>query len=403
MTQSISFIHAADLHLDSPFKGISSIPDSLFQTVRESTFQAFNRLIHYAIEKEVDFVLLVGDLFDEDNQSLKAQLHIRDQFKKLQSHGIDVFLSYGNHDYIKGNKYPITYPENVHIFPDEEVTYFPYKRNGEIISHIYGFSYVERQVKENKAKQFKISDRTVPFHIATLHGTLHGSQGHDPYAPFQLEDLLKESFDYWALGHIHKRQEISTTPPIIYPGNIQGRHRKETGDKGCYYVTISPAQTTYQFLPLQEVMFIELKIDLRNCESITDIETVIDEKVSELKGTKQLLFIEFECTQKQYESLDLTKRLGQLIEVLNTRFIAEAPWQYIYRYHCTIEAEEQFQVDSLLLKELKHVSTALSVEEVLKDLYTHPLAKSLNKNVSKTKLITEALNLIQKELYDEKR
>src|SRR5690625_1460030 len=115
MTQSISFIHAADLHLDSPFKGISSIPDSLFQTVRESTFQAFNRLIHYAIEKEVDFVLLVGDLFDEDNQSLKAQLHIRDQFKKLQSHGIDVFLSYGNHDYIKGKDRKSTRLNSSHV------------------------------------------------------------------------------------------------------------------------------------------------------------------------------------------------------------------------------------------------------------------------------------------------
>src|SRR5699024_8631256 len=141
----------------------------------------------------------------------------RDGFLRLQKNNIDVFLSYGNHDYIEGNTYPITYPTNVHIFSNEEVTAIPFVKNGEPLANIYGFSYVKRDVRENKAEQFTIKNETIPFHIGMLHGTLHGNQEHDPYAPFTLEDLQGESFDYWALGHIHKSEIIQENPPAVYP------------------------------------------------------------------------------------------------------------------------------------------------------------------------------------------
>src|SRR5699024_8283616 len=126
-----------------------------------------------------------------------------------------------------------------YIFPDEQVTSFPYIKNDQTIANIYGFSYVKRDVKENKAKQFTIKHNEAIYHIAMLHGSLHGDQDHDPYAPFRLEDLQREPFDYWALGHIHKRAIIQEKPPIVYPGNIQGRHRKESGAKGCYYIEMN--------------------------------------------------------------------------------------------------------------------------------------------------------------------
>src|SRR5690625_6351761 len=121
LNNTISFIHAADLHLDSPFQGLTFLPESLFEKVRQSTFNAFNRLIQTAINKKVDFILLVGDLFDNEKQSLKAQVYLRKAFEKLDQHGIDVYLSYGNHDYMNGNKHRITYPKNVHIFPNDTV------------------------------------------------------------------------------------------------------------------------------------------------------------------------------------------------------------------------------------------------------------------------------------------
>src|SRR5699024_10608863 len=124
------------------------------------------------------------------------------------------------------------------------------------LAHIHGFSYVTRDVRGNKAQHYTIKDDTVPFNIAMLHGTLHGNHEHDPYAPFRLEDLQREPFDYWALGHIHKRSVVQKKPPIVYPGNIQGRHRKERGRKGCYYVDMNQFETTLEFIPLQQVKIV---------------------------------------------------------------------------------------------------------------------------------------------------
>src|SRR5690625_446737 len=130
LKDKISFIHAADLHLDSPFKGLTRLPDVVFETIRQSTFHAFDRLIQTAINKNVDFVLLVGDLFDNERQGSKAQVHLRKSFERLEQYGINVYLSYGNHDYVNGNKHRISYPKNVHIFPNEMVSSFIYKKNG---------------------------------------------------------------------------------------------------------------------------------------------------------------------------------------------------------------------------------------------------------------------------------
>src|SRR5690625_3545256 len=250
MSKEISFIHAADLHLDSPFKGLAHMPASIFEQVRESTFAALDRLINMAIETQVDFLLIVGDLFDNEKQSLKAQIRLRRAFEELKRHHINVYLSYGNHDYTNGNSHPVTYPDNVFIFQNEQVNYFTYKKNEQALANIYGFSYENRAVNENKAPSYRILDNQIPYHIATLHGSLHSNTDHDVYAPFYISDLAEKDFDYWALGHIHQREILKEDPYIVYPGNIQGRNRKEQGEKGCYHVSLSSTGTMASFIPL---------------------------------------------------------------------------------------------------------------------------------------------------------
>src|SRR5690625_1617152 len=207
MVNRISFIHAADLHLDSPFKGLTNLPDTILSQVRESTFLAFDNLVTTAINKQVDFVILVGDLFDNEVQSLKAQVYLKKAFEKLQFHGINVYLSYGNHDFINGNIHPMKYPENVFIFPNKQVTSFTFEKNNQKLASIYGFSYETRSVTTNKTSEYMISDESIPFHIAMLHGSVYGNKEHYPYAPFQLTDLMDKPFNYWALGHIHKQAQ----------------------------------------------------------------------------------------------------------------------------------------------------------------------------------------------------
>src|SRR5690625_3669424 len=144
MQGKLTFIHAADLHLDSPFQGLAKSPEQVFKDVQESTFQALEKLTNIAIEKNVDFVLLVGDIFDENIKSLKAPMKLRQAFERLKSHNINVYMSYGNHDYIQGHVHQVNYPDNVFVFPDEQVRAFHYPNDSEPLAAIYGFSYEQR-------------------------------------------------------------------------------------------------------------------------------------------------------------------------------------------------------------------------------------------------------------------
>lgn len=399
MAEKLTFLHAADLHLDSPFKGLKHVPEQIFSEIRESTFVAFERLITTAIHKEVDFVLLVGDLFDYKVQSLKAQMHLRKGFERLKAADIPVFLSFGNHDFIQGNKHPIEYPDNVHIFPNETVSTHTFYKNDAPLANIYGFSYEQQAVYENKALEFKIRDRAIPYHIAMLHGTLHGETGHNPYASFRLQDLLHEPFDYWALGHIHKRSIVQASPPVVYPGNIQGRHRNEQGEKGCYYVTLTGHQATLRFIPLQHIVFTERMIDLSQYPSIVAMEKALVEELTSENNTRRLIALHLETTEEQWETLGLNERLPELIELMNETLVSHEPWQYIYTYKTEIKVAKVNEAPPIFLEEIDMVFNEIDIHEALKPLYQHPLAKRHLEQLDEQEVIAAAKKLLKQELH----
>lgn len=385
----LSFIHAADLHLDSPFKGLSDLPDEIFSAVKESTFVAFEKLIEEAIQRKVDFILLVGDLFDHERQSLKAQVHLRDGFEKLKEHGIYVYLSYGNHDFLRGNIYPITYPDNVFIFKEENVTSFTYEKDEKKLAKIYGFSYENRAVYENKAAQFELNDETIPFHIASLHGTLHGNKTHDPYAPFQLSDLQSEMFDYWALGHIHERAELSKSPPIIYPGNIQGRHRNETGEKGCYFIELSKHHTNTTFIPLQAIQFESVTVDISPCENMDQLESTLKNALPKTNGP-MLVDVTFMTNNRQIHALEADGLLEELIEILNDKSSQRKDWLYIYRYRINVQLVQEEAYNHPFILEMNESFHHLSLRDTLADLYRHPIGRKFVEDVEDEAIITAA-------------
>lgn len=331
MTKPISFIHAADLHLDSPFKGMANLPEHIFRDILSSTFIALNRLVDAAITKKVDFVLIVGDLFDNEKQSLKAQVRLRRAFEELKRHDINVYLSYGNHDFINGNSHPVTYPDNVFIFGDENVSQFTYKKEGRELAAIYGFSYKNRAVITNKALEYTIANPHIPFHIATLHGSIKSNTEHDAYAPFQIGDLIRHNFHYWALGHIHQREILKEDPPVVYPGNIQGRNRKEVGEKGCYHVFLSETGTELSFIPLQEIQFQKKTIDVSDCDEIHQLETRIQAEINnrQFQG-RQLIQLVLFSDQLKLKRWEQDKDLEEIIELVNESFIHSENWCCIY-------------------------------------------------------------------------
>lgn len=398
MDEKITFLHAADLHLDSPFKGMQNVPEQIFSEIRESTFHAFERLISTAIQKNVDFVLLVGDLFDYKRQSLKAQMHLRKGFEKLERENIAVYLSFGNHDHMNGNVHPIDYPNNVHIFPNEVVTAKAFVKEGRQLANIYGFSYENQAVYENKAKQYKIDQYDVPFHIAMLHGTLNGNKAHNPYATFRLSDLLDEPFDYWALGHIHKREVLHEFPPIVYSGNIQGRHRNELGEKGCYYVELTKSDATLQFIPLQSIIFSEVTLDLRTYESITEIEEALCNLLVKEHGERRLLSVIFTTNKEQLNSLDLSERLPELIELINDSLILKEPWQFIYSHKLEIARVDERRA-AFFLDEIDRALEQIDIKQVVKALYEHREAKLHLERLNEEEMIEEVRKLLEQALF----
>lgn len=240
----MKFIHAADLHLDSPFLGLQHLPNALLAQVRASTFTAATKVFDKAIAEHVDFVLLAGDLFDRAEQSVAAQAYLFEQFDRLNDAGIPALISFGNHDYLADQHQTVAYPANVAVFGPEVGTQMLTLASGETVA-ISGFSYPQRWVPEDQVIQFPTHAAT-DWHIGMLHGAVSTGSG-DHYAPFTVAELLAKHYDYWALGHIHHRQVLNDQPPILYAGNTQGRAITETGTKGAYLVTSRTGQLVPEF------------------------------------------------------------------------------------------------------------------------------------------------------------
>ncbi|MCP3026763.1 DNA repair exonuclease [Halobacillus sp. A5] len=326
---SLKFIHSADLHLDSPFKGKNNFPEALKEQLRASTFEAYDRLIQKAILHHVDFVLLVGDLFNEEVRSLKAQVKLREGFERLKQHGIHVYVSYGNHDYMAGTHYPISYPENVHIFNEETVRSLPFQRENNVIAQIYGFSYEQRAVTNKMVQQFVKSEKA-PFHIAMLHGSLETQTEHDVYAPFSMSELYKAQMDYWALGHIHKRQELSVHPPVIYPGNIQGRSHKEYGEKGCYLVEWKDERFHCKFLPLHSFTYERLEVDCNHVGHPQELELVFEEAKRSIASTSPMLLrLTLTSSEGKLSKWESEGLIEDWMELVNERETLEEAWVWI--------------------------------------------------------------------------
>lgn len=241
---SFRFVHAADLHLDSPFKGFEQDLERLengaeiLRRLRESTFCAFNRIIDLCLAEKADFLLLAGDVFDEADRSLRAQLRLHAGLARLSEAGIPAFLVYGNHDHAGGWRAGLAPPAGVHVFGTEKVESCPVVRDGKEIARVYGISYPNRSVTENLARLF-VREADAPFTVALLHANVDSTGGHEDYAPCRLAELTASGFDYWALGHVHEPRVLhSGAPCVVYAGNPQGRDVRETGERGCYLVNV---------------------------------------------------------------------------------------------------------------------------------------------------------------------
>ncbi|MCS0789604.1 DNA repair exonuclease [Cytobacillus pseudoceanisediminis] len=374
----VTFIHAADLHLDSPMSGLKHLPPSIFKKLQESTFEAFTKIVDSAIFHNVDFIILAGDLFDGEDRSIRAQTRFRKEMERLAECGIAVYAVHGNHDHMDGRWAHLPLPENVHIFSHEVEVAKHIAENGTSV-HLYGFSYPKRHVAERMIDQYS-RENGADLHIGILHGSFEGSSDHAQYAPFRINDLLEKDFDYWALGHIHKREILITQPPVIYPGNIQGRNRKETGPKGCYLVELDSSGSKTEFLEAAPVIWENAEIDASKSESYQEIYelclSLIEEKRQNRKGTIINLTLN-EVGLSDHELRSITN--GELLESLQEEEAEEESFVWISGLAVNEKRmwnKEKLAHESDFFSELfKTAGHFAEGSESALILYAHPLAR----------------------------
>jgi DNA repair exonuclease SbcCD nuclease subunit len=282
---SFKFIHCSDLHIDSPFKGVSNVNPDLADRLRESTLKSFHNIVDLAIQEKVDALIIAGDVFDGADKSLKAQFKFCSELSRLSEKEIPAFIAHGNHDSFDTWVTSLKWPKNVTVFSGEEVESFGVEKNGKEIARIYGISFPHRDVFENLALKFPNNDLD-SFSIAVLHANVGGNKDHGKYAPCSVEDLNLQGMDYWALGHVHTRQILQqSNPTIIYPGNSQARNINETGAKGCCLITLHPTSPpTIKFIATDVIRYFTEKLDLSNCSTLNEAVKLISSFCEDLSG-----------------------------------------------------------------------------------------------------------------------
>ncbi len=274
---AFTFIHAADLHIDSPLAGLGVKDPAVAALFARAGRRAVEALVDETIAAKAAFLLICGDIFDGDWKDATTGLFFIRQLGRLQREGVFTFIVNGNHDAANLMSRNLPYPENVKIFSARAAQSHHIE---ELRVSLHGRSFPDRLVGDDFLPSYP-TRREDYFNIGLLHTALDGTRGHQSYAPCSVEDLKRFGYDYWALGHVHTAEEISRDPWIVYPGNIQGRSVRETGPKGAMRVSVADGRVAdVQRLTLDAARWVNASVDVAGCHSDNDLWARIEARLS---------------------------------------------------------------------------------------------------------------------------
>ena len=291
----LKFVHAADLHLDSPFRGIGSeAPGYVADALRRATFDAYDNIISLCVGERVDALLVAGDIYDGADRSLRAQLKFVDGLNRLDAAGIRSFVCHGNHDPLDGWEARLALPPGCVRF-GPEVTGEPVFPGEPERAAVYGVSYPRREVRDNLSPLFAEAAVASRFSVGLLHANVGGNPDHDSYAPCSVADLSDAGLDYWALGHVHSRQVLrQDRPTVVYPGNSQGRHPGESGPRGVYLVEVDDyGAVSLDFRPVDLVRWETLPVSIAGLDTEQKLLDAMDyaaDACAEAAGGRAVVF-----------------------------------------------------------------------------------------------------------------
>lgn len=298
------FLHTADIHLDSPLRGLELPEDPPHEQIRVATRLALDNMVDLAIREKVSFVLIAGDVYDGDWRDFNTGLFFNQRMAQLRDANIRVYIVSGNHDAASQISKSLRLPGNVHVFPTR-------KPDSVVIDDlnvaIHGQSFATRSVMDNISSNYPQAISGY-FNIGLLHTALSGREGHEPYAPCTVDGLHAKGYQYWALGHVHQREEVLGDPWIVFPGNIQGRHIRETGVKGCTFVTVEGNQISQvEHVALDVLRWNLCQVDVNACANTDEVyervQKAFEKTLIEGDGRPVVVRLELQGTTAAHQKL----------------------------------------------------------------------------------------------------
>lgn len=265
----VRFIHAADIHLDSPLVGLSRYEGAPVEALRTATRSAFSALVDLAIAESVDFMVIAGDLYDGNWRDYNTGLFFCKEMGRLAAAGIPAYVLFGNHDAQSEITKQLPLPANVYCFSARAPQTF---RMESLRVALHGQSFKTAATLDNLAAGYP---DVVPgwLNIGVLHTALEGHASHSPYAPCAIPELVAKGYDYWALGHVHEYGVRHERPWVVYSGNLQGRHARETGARGAVLVTADDHAISVERRFVDVLRWHHLEVD---ASGTTQLDEVVD-------------------------------------------------------------------------------------------------------------------------------
>jgi DNA repair protein SbcD/Mre11 len=391
-----TFVHAADLHIGSPFKGVTAQSPAIAQELRDATLKAFENIINLCIESQASFLVLAGDVYDGADRSIQAQLAFLEGLNKLSEAGISTYIAHGNHDPLDGWCSAIELPARAHVFSDKVETLTVTNSKGQPLAFIAGISYRSSKEERNLAKLFgKLDKAPAPdlFRIGVLHCNVGHDAAHANYAPCTAADLIGTRMNYWALGHVHERKIINENPWIAYPGNSQGRHVREPGARGCYVVKVlGPADVQIEFQATDAVRWLTTAVSIQGLQTINELEKTItialDRLSQDAQGRPFVCRLSLQGRGALYHQLQQSNRLQEFLTHLRTKLKHITPFRWLEQldFDCAPEIDvgevrRRNDVTGFVLREAEELAAGdlkQTLLPVLAPLFTQsPAAKYL--------------------------
>ena len=381
---AFSFIHAGDIHLDSPFRGVTSESPKIARLLQSATFEAYDSLIKLCIDKKVQFLLLSGDIYDGADRSLQAQLRFRDGLHKLADNNIQAFIVHGNHDPYKGHSKVIKWPPGIHVFSYLKVESKPVKINDNIVAVISGISHEKRDTHTNLVKKFSATDSDV-FQIGLLHCNVGRNTGHEAYAPCELKDLLDIGMHYWALGHVHERKILHENPYVVYPGNSQGLNIREQNERGCYLVCVDESTKVVvkqEFHELDAIRWFSGSVKINELQTLDQLENSISNRIDyfidKANSRPIIVRLSIEGQGTLYHELHQDGGIQDLLQHIRGIFENKSPFVWVEEliFNCKPEIDIDKRRKNLdFLGEVLKISKELLKEDGMRQIRAEALGE----------------------------